>query len=301
MNIKQIETFVRVVELGSFSAAAEALHASQSTISARIKDLERHLGTELFDRSFRRPQVTPKGRELFEHAQHLVEFTSSLTRTLRDPTALTGAVRLGVVDVVASTWLPRMVQSLRASHPNVSLHLDISLTRVLMDRLRSGHLDLAVVTGAVSDASLHQTLLGHDEFVWMAAPSLGVPDETLGPAELKRWPILMMPEDSHHFPVLKQWFRDAGTSVIAAASCNTMNVLAELATTGLGVTLLPRRCLGNQIAEGRLVVLKTTPAMARVPIYLVHRTDRVPVMEPAIAHAAKAASASRGELDGDTR
>jgi len=58
MNIKQIETFVRIVELGSFSAAAEALYASQSTVSARIKDLERYLGAELFDRSFHRAQLT---------------------------------------------------------------------------------------------------------------------------------------------------------------------------------------------------------------------------------------------------
>jgi DNA-binding transcriptional LysR family regulator len=63
MNIKQIETFVRIVELGSFSAAAEALYASQSTVSARIKDLERYLGAELFDRSFHRAQLTPKGHE----------------------------------------------------------------------------------------------------------------------------------------------------------------------------------------------------------------------------------------------
>ena len=290
MNIKQIETFVRVVELGSFSAAAETLHASQSTISARIKELERHLGAELFDRNFHRPQLTPKGHELFELAQQLVEFTSSLTRTIREPGAMTGTVRVGVVGLVANTWLPKLVQLLRQSYPNVSLKLDVGLTRQMVERLRSGHLDLAIVAGAVADTSMHQELLGYDEFVWMAGPALRVPDETLGPAELKQWPILMLSEDSHHYPVLKQWFRDAGQAVHAAASCNNMSVLAEFTMQGLGVTLLPRHCYRDEIAAGRLVVLKTAPAIAPVAFSLVYRTDRVPVMAPFIAETAKAAS-----------
>ncbi len=174
MNIKQIETFVRIVELGSFSAAAEALFASQSTVSARIKDLERYLGAELFDRSFHRAKLTPKGHELFDHARQLVEFTTSLTRQLRDPQAMTGVVHIGVVGVVANTWLPALVNRLRQRYPGVGLRIDASLTRLLMERLREGRLDLAIVAGAITDPSLHSEVLGYDEFVWMASPALSI-------------------------------------------------------------------------------------------------------------------------------
>jgi len=290
MNIKQIETFVRIVELGSFSAAAEALYASQSTISARIKELERYLGVELFDRHHHRPQLTPKGHELFDFAQQLVEFTSSLTRTMRDPSAITGTLRKGVVGVVANTWLPALVSRLREKHPRLGVKLDVGLTRLLMERLRDGHLDLAIVAGSVSDPELLAELLGYDEFVWMAGPSLPVPHGRLGPSDLKELPVLMLSEESHHYPIVRQWFRDAGVMHRPAASCNNMSVLAELTRQGLGVSLLPRQCYGPELAEGRLVVLETHPQIPRVPFSLVYRADRVPVMVPAIVETAKAAS-----------
>lgn len=290
MNIKQIETFVRIVELGSFNAAADALFASQSTVSARIKDLERYLGAELFDRSFHRAQLTPKGHELFDHARQLVEFTTSLTRQLRDPQAMTGVVHIGVVGVVANTWLPALVSGLRQRYPGVALRIDASLTRVLMDRLRDGRLDLAIVAGAITDPGLHCEVLGYDEFVWMASPALGISSDSLGPAEIGRWPVLMLTEDSHHYPVVKQWFREAGAVFKAATACNNMNVLAELTIQGSGVSLLPRHCYRAEIEAGRLAVLNTEPALPRVEFSLVYRSDRVPALAPAIAEAAQAAS-----------
>ncbi|HEY4065509.1 MAG TPA: LysR family transcriptional regulator [Burkholderiaceae bacterium] len=290
MNIKQIETFVRIIELGGFGAAAEALHASQSTVSARIKDLERHLGVELFDRSFHRAQLTQKGHELYDHARQLVEFTQSLTRQIRDPNAMTGLVQLGVVGVVANTWLPGLVSGLRQRFPQVTLRIDASLTRLLLERLRDGKLDLAIVAGEVSDADLHSEPLGQDRFVWMASPALGVPQDTLSPSDIARWPVLSFTEDSHHYPVVKNWFRDGGAPFRVATACNDMDVLAALTMRGLGVSLLPRHCYRSALAEGQLVELATTPAIAPVAFSLVHRKDRVPALAPAIAAAAKAAS-----------
>ena len=290
MNIKQIETFVRIVELGSFSAAAEALYASQSTVSARIKDLERHLGAELFDRSFHRAQLTPKGHEFYEHARRLVEFTASLTQQIRDPQAVVGRVHLGVVGVVANTWLPALVSRLRERYPQLALRIDTGLTRVLMERLRDGKLDFAIVAGALADPDLQCEPLGHDEFVWMAGPALETPSATLGPAELARWPVLMLTEESHHHPVVRLWFRDAGVAFRAATASNNMNVLATLTMQGLGVSLLPRHCYRADVAAGRLRVLDTAPALPRVPFSLVYRSERRPPLAEAITEAARTAS-----------
>jgi DNA-binding transcriptional LysR family regulator len=290
MNIKQIETFVRIVELGSFSAAAEALYASQSTVSARIKDLERYLGAELFDRSFHRAQLTPKGHELYDHARQLVEFTSSLTQQLRDPHAVAGRIHLGVVGVVANTWLPALVTTLRERYPLLALRLDAGLTGVLMERLRDGKLDFAIVAGPVTDPEFHCAVLGHDRFVWMAAPSLELPPGPLGPADIARWPVLALTEESHHYPVLKHWFREAGAAFRAATASNNMNVLATLTMQGLGVSLLPRHCYRAQVEAGRLRVLDTAPALPSVQFSLIYRRDRVPALAQAITDAAQAAS-----------
>lgn len=290
MNIKQIETFVRIVETGSFGAAADALHASQSTVSARIKDLERSLGVELFDRQFHRAQLTEKGRELFELAQQLVAFTVSLTQRIGDPSALGGTLRLGVVGLVANTWLPALVAALREARPRLALQIEVGLTRVLMEQLKEARIDMAIVAGPLAEAGLHAEPLGFDDFVWMAGPALATPATPLGPADIARWPVLALPEDSHHHPVVKQWFRAAGVNMKPAVSCNNMNVLARLTAQGQGVSLLPRRAYAAEIAAGRLVVLDTRPAMARVGFALVYRAERVPALAEVVAQTARAVS-----------
>ena len=78
MNMKQLETFYWVERLGSFSAAAERVHATQSTISMRIQELEQSLGVRLFDRSHRMARLTAKGRELLPYVRQMVELTSAI-------------------------------------------------------------------------------------------------------------------------------------------------------------------------------------------------------------------------------
>jgi DNA-binding transcriptional LysR family regulator len=287
MNIKQLETFVRIVELGSFAAAAEALHASQSTVSARVRELEASLGTQLFDRHFHRAQLTPKGHELFERAQQLIAYAASLRESIGDPHAVSGLLRLGVVGVVAGTWLPRLIERLRLDHPALNLRVDVALTGIVLERLRSGQADVAVVAGRIDDDALAQEVIGHDDFVWMAAPALGAPATPLGPADLKRWPILSLTEDSHHYPVLRQWFRDAGTQLGPVVACNNLDVLAACTAMGLGVSLLPRACHAAEVAAGRLAVLDTRPAIAPVPFSVVWRRDRPGGLAPLVAAKAR--------------
>jgi DNA-binding transcriptional LysR family regulator len=290
MNIKQLETFVRIVEHGSFANAASALQTTQSTVSARVKELERSIGTPLFDRTFHRAQLTPRGHELFASARQLVDFAASITSRFRDASAVSGLLRMGVVGVVANTWLPKLVAASRSRYPGVTLRLDMSLTRTLIERLRAGTLDVAIVAGPIAEPDFLAVSLGHDEFVWMASPKLRIPGKALGPRELQRWPILSLAEDSFHYPVIERWFRDGGAIFRSACSCNNMNVIAALTAAGQGVSLLPRNCYRHEIAAGRLRVLKASPPLAPVEFSVIYRADRHHPLTAPIARLAQEAS-----------
>jgi DNA-binding transcriptional LysR family regulator len=292
MNIKQLETFVRIVELGSFQAAAADLYASPSTISTRIKELERYLGLELFDHSFHKAQPTARGQDFFGRAKQLVEFTSSLSRQVRSPHATTGLVRLGAVGLAASTWLTDLVAAMRQDYPGVSLRVEVCLTRQLVERLSTGKLDFAIVVGGGAEHGLHVEPLGSEEFVWMQRPGTassrqGAP---LGPSDLASRPVLMLTEDSHHHPIVRQWFRDAGVHMEPVAMANTMTVLARMAMPGLGVALLPRHAFRDQLAAGELEVVPTAPALAPVPMSLLYRQERVPELADVLVRLVRLAS-----------
>jgi DNA-binding transcriptional LysR family regulator len=269
MNLKHLETFVRTVEKGSFAAAAESLHTTQSTVSARVKDLEHYFGVALFDRSAHRARLTAKGRELFDMAHQVVALLGQLRERVGDRGALTGTLRLGVVGVVAHTWLPALIAELRARHPALDLAVDVALTKVLVQRLRAAHLDVAIVAGRIVDEQLHSDPVGEDRFAWMASPALRVPREPFGPAELAHWPIVSFPAESHHHPVITAWFKSAGVRFRPAVTCNSMDVLARLVIERQGIGLLPAGHFSPEIAAGRLEVLDARPEIPAVEFTLV--------------------------------
>jgi DNA-binding transcriptional LysR family regulator len=283
MDIRQLETLLRIVETGSFSAAAQALSATQSTVSARIRELERSLGVELFDRTQHRARLTPKGREPLAPAREIVALAAKVRYRIGDARALTGVVRMGVVGLVALTWLPKLMTAVRSRYPGVSVMLEIALTASLIDKVRDGDLDLAMVTGPTNEASLASLSLGYDEFVWMAARRLQIPSTPMTPAELARWPVLGSSTQSHHYPVIERWFRDAEADYNPVISCNNVRVLGDLTLAGLGVSLLPRGSFAEEIAAGTLDVLNTQPKIGPVEFVALYRSNTTNPLTSAIA------------------
>jgi DNA-binding transcriptional LysR family regulator len=292
MNIKQLETFLAILDHGSFASAAQCLNTTQSTVSARVKDLEDYLGSPLFDRSGRSAKPTNLGDQILPFARHFVAYARSIEDRFRDPSVLHGSLRVGVVGVVANTWLPDFLKVVREFHPHLSLKLDMSLTRKLIENLQAGRLDLAIVAGHVVDPGLKTYSLGFDEFVWMVGPTFIVNKQLpVTPEDFQDWPILGLSEDSYHYPVVERWFRDKGVPHIASISSNNMNVIAMLTSLGLGVSLLPKGCYGQKLQNRELIELPAEPKLPPVAFSLVVRPDLSPtIVESFVRAAAKTAN-----------
>lgn len=273
MEIRQLQTFLRIVETGSFAAAADALHATQSTVSARVRELERSLGVALFNRSQHRAQLTAKGSELVALARQMVLLGAEIRERIGASDALVGTLRLGVVGLVAATWLPALMTAMRARYPRVSIAIDVALTNTLIDRVRDGEMEVAIVTGPLHEPAFEHVHLGHDAFAWMAAPSLvsPLPKGPLHAGDLTRWPILGLSAASHHYPVIARWFRDAHVAYQPVISCSNVRVLADLTIAGLGASLLPVHAYASDVAAGRLTVIDTEPEPERVEFVALHK------------------------------
>ena len=137
MNLKQLETLYWIERLGSFTAAAERLDATQSTVSARIQELEEFLGIKLFDHSRRVPKLTPKGKEMAAYSRRLIDLVGEMRARAAPESGVSGRVRVGVSELVARTWLPRFMKMLQDRHPNIVLELEIGISADIGARLRS--------------------------------------------------------------------------------------------------------------------------------------------------------------------
>lgn len=286
LNVKQLETLLWIVRLGSFAGAAAQMNATQSTISMRIQELEQDLGVVLFDRTQRKAHLTAKGRELISYAEEAVALFTEIKRRVGNRDAVSGVARMGVAELVAVTWLPELIALIHDEYPNLTLELDVSLTVDLFAKLRSGDLDVALIPGGQFDASLIAQSLGSVRFAWMASSRLEMPGRALTPQDLGRWPILSLGEGSYHHDTTKEWLAAESGRRRRVDVCNSMSVIASLTAAGLGVSLLPPCCYQAEIASGALRMLDTCPDMPDVEFSAVYLRRQPKAVPQLIADAA---------------
>jgi DNA-binding transcriptional LysR family regulator len=273
MNRKQLETFAAIVRLGSFAAAAASLNATQSTVSARIQELEQSLGVVLFDRTQRRAHLTAKGRELISYAQAAMNLFSEIEQQVGNPEALSGTVRVGVAEMVAISWLADFVSTLHKGFPNLKLEFDVNLTADLLSKLNDGELDIALIPGSRFEGDLEAKSLGKVEFAWMASPALALPKGRLSPRDFQPWRILSLGDHSYHFNTVQLWLRNGG-HIQHVDTCNSMSVVASLTMAGLGISLLPPRSYAKELNAKKLRQLATDPKVPMTEFWAVYLRSR---------------------------
>jgi DNA-binding transcriptional LysR family regulator len=243
MTLQQLETFFWTVKLGSFAAAAERLYATQSAVSMRVRELERALGVELFDRTHRTARLTPKGRELMDYASRILDLSTELEHRIGVPEAVSGVVRFGVAEVVTTTWLPRLITVIAERYPNVRLEIEEALTAELMASLYQGELELVLAPGHTRIPDLSTLSLGVVDFQWMASPALA------------EYPIIGMKQASFHYAAIEDWFMGEHARCRYLARCKSVAVAASMTIAGMGVSYLPVRSYREEIEQGRLAII----------------------------------------------
>lgn len=293
MNFKQIDSFLWTARLGSFSAAARRLNTTQPAISMRIGELERSLGVTLFDRSARALQLTPDGREFADYARRIADLAMEAETRLGDRTQLTGRLKLGVTESVALTWLSTLVVRLNEEFPAMLIDLDVNLTNVIWRKLRGGELDLAILPGPAIGADLATTYLGAILYTWMASPKMGLggPGRRLGPNDLDSVPVITLSEESNLHDIINAWFGKSSAAPRRINVCNSLGVVAELTTAGLGISMLPPSIFDGEITSGRLYELRTGPRIKPLEFWAVQsRRRQTPVTETIARFASEASS-----------
>lgn len=273
MNLRRLETFYWAARLGSFTAAAERLNATQSTVSMRIQELEREFGVPLFDRSQRSARVTATGRELMQYASQLLYITSEMIDRISAADTIPGVLRIGVAEVISITWLPRLIRNIHQRFPKIRIELIEELTKELTGRLEQGLLDLILAPGRVPGYQFNAVSLGTVQFAWMASPALGVPDREITARELQKFPVIALSRESYHHISIEDWFRAGDAKCQRIDTCKSLNVAASLAASGLGVTLLPVRCYTDELKLGRLQIIRATPDYGPIEFTATCSTD----------------------------
>lgn len=262
MNLQQLETFRWIARLRSFSRTADKVNATQSTVSMRLAELEKELGVTLVDRTRRSVRLTPKGREMLRHAEEIASVVAEIRQTVGDARALSGSLRVGLSELIAVTWLPKLVHAVKERYPLIDVELRVGLSAQMLASLQADELDLLLVP--VDDQPVHGMRvesLGKVRFGFCASSELGVPARLQTPAALSTWPFITQGGGSVMRSMLVKWFGHGGIQPGRVVTANSMETSAMLAAAGLGITFLPIAYYQSWIDDGRIREVRTRPAI----------------------------------------
>ncbi|WP_328630496.1 LysR family transcriptional regulator [Streptomyces sp. NBC_00356] len=289
MEMRQLEYFVAVAEEQNFTRAAERVHISQSGVSAQIRQLERELGAELFDRSSRTVTLTVAGKAALEHARATLAAAGTIGRAVAEVSELIrGRLTVGMVIGCTITPLFDALAAFHEAHPGVELSLLEDGSDRLVEGVRAGDVDLALIGAAHSTPDGLDSLTIVDERLVVAVPaghSLAKQRRVVL-QDLMAHPIVCMPPGTGLRAVFDRACTAQGLHPTIALQASAADSIAALADRGLGVAVLSESMVADHPdgLTARTIDDVDTPAL----LALVWKRAHNPALRELLGHARRA-------------
>ena len=257
MEFHQLRYFCAVAELGSFSRAAEHSHVSQPSLSQQILKLEAELGARLFDRLGRSVRLTDAGKSFLPRARAVLrELEAARGDVSESKDSVSGHISVGVIPTVAPYFLPPVLAAFSKQYPDAAVSIIEEITPVLLERLRAGSLDLAILALPVRGHEFESLPLLTESF-YAALPVRHrlARRKTIGLSDLRKEPFLLL-RDGHCFRENAVAACDrARVSPRVVFESGQFSSLLGLVRAGVGVSLVPAMAVDSNHSQLRFVCI----------------------------------------------
>ena len=280
MDIHRLEVFCKVVELKSFTKAAEASFLSQPTVSEHIRSLEEILGERLVDRLGREALPTQAGQILYKYAKKITRLRQETMQAMASYRGeMAGHLALGASTIPGAYVLPQRIGGFKKLHPSIQITLSIGNSRTVADGVLAGNTEFGVVGARWSDPALEWIEILEDELVLAVYPAHPFAKEkAVTPARLLDEPMIIRERDSGTRRVVTQLLEkhlDLARLQIVAEMGST-EAVRQGVKAEVGIAILSRRAVAEDIERGSLVAVPLNNIRLSRPFYLITRKNRQP-------------------------
>ncbi len=290
MDIRQLEIFVKVAALGSFSRAAEALFLTQPTVSEHIRTLEEELGVRLLDRLGRGAAPTKAGQLLLGYAQRILELHRGARQALDQfQGRMSGELVVGGSTIPGEYVLPALIGRFKEKYPDVAISLLIGDTQRVLDWVLEGRVEAGVVGAQIAHRVLEYRELMPDELV-VVVPA-GHPwrgKKTASLEEVRQEPLIVRERGSGSRHALERALAEVGLDLGAfrvVGEMGSTQAIKQGVKAGVGISLISKRAVAEECEHGILSCVKVKDLRFRRAFYLVLNTTRTrsPLAEAFVA------------------
>jgi len=279
MDLRQLEIFVKVAELKSFSKAAEALFLTQPTVSEHIRTLEQELGVRLLDRLGRGAETTAAGRLLLSHATRMLQLQREALQAMDSfQGRLAGELLVAASTIPGEYVLPPLIGRFKEKFPDIAITLLIGDSRAVVDWVAEGRAEVAVVGARLPHRGIDYRELMPDELV-LVVPA-GHPwhgKQEVGLEDLRAEPLLLRERGSGTRAALESALAKAGLDLSAfrvVGEMGSTQAIKQAVKAGVGVSVVSRRAVEEECRSGLVWCLKLRDLKVARAFHVATHRDR---------------------------
>lgn len=279
MDLRQLRYFVAIVEGGSLSKAAQTLRIAQPALSQHLRNMEEELGVTLLHRTHRGALPTPAGARLMRLATTIIAEFQTMRDVVRGADNLpAGHVELGLPGTISELLGVPLIETIRTRLPSVHLRVREAMSGFLVDWLRDGDLELAILHGVREARGLKVRHVLTEELCLFGAPALrgdvAAEGAAVRLASVAGLPLILPSASQGLRAAIESCAAQAGVSLAAAIEVDSYAQLKLLAMRGLGFGILPVAVVSRQVAAGQLASWRIVEPAIRRDVVLAHAAAR---------------------------
>lgn len=242
MNIRDLTYLVCIAELGHFGKAAEACFVSQPALSMQIKKLEGELGVQLLERTNKSVTLTDTGITIVTLARQILQQVDELyevAQAAKDP--FKGEIKLGIFPTLGPYLLPYIMSDLSQSLPDISFYLIEEKTHLLIEKIKTGIIDAAILSLPILEKGLHTSFLFEEEFLLAVDHAHPLTKHAAIKKEAIDHQKLLLLDDGHCLKdQVVNFCKEIDATNTSSFRATSLEVLRHMVGSGLGVTLMPK-------------------------------------------------------------
>ena len=279
MDLRRLEVFAKVAELGSFSRAAEALFLTQPTVSEHVRALEEEVGLPLLDRLGRGATPTPAGQLLFGYARRIIALSREAKQAIEQfQGRMSGQLVVGGSTIPGEYVLPALIGRFKIKFPDISISLLVGSSRQINDWVEDGHVELGVAGARPTSRVLDARELMPDELVIVVPASHAwatVASVALG--SVKTEPLIVRERGSGSREAVERALREVGGDLSGfriVGEMGSTQAVKQAVRAGVGIAVISKRAVEDECRAGLLHCVKINDLKIARAFYLVTHRDR---------------------------
>jgi LysR family transcriptional regulator, low CO2-responsive transcriptional regulator len=275
MDFDQLETFLEVARLSSFSRAAEKRFRTQPAISSQIRALEEEVGAKLLDRSGGRVSLTASGKLFLKYAEDMLESRRTVLRSIAETERVPrGEIIVGANEGTCLHILPEVFAEFKKRYPDVAVNIKRADYGKILESVIDNSVDFGVVSLPVTDPRLTVVLIHRDELIIIAPPHHPLAKmKSAALAEVAKFP-LVLPKAGHTRDALENLFHERRLKPRHAMELDSSELLKRFVAADVGIGFIARSNVLEDTRAGVLAAIPISDAQVRRDLALVFRKDK---------------------------